>query len=263
MSDASGRWDDLTTRLTTSAGIAALGIGAVWLGGIVFVAMVAAICGLLIWELVQILRAGSRMAAPLAALAAGVVLFAALLPAGWALPLFVAPAMVGIGWLERNRTTFAGFSTLIIVAGSGLIEMRADLGLLWVLWLVAVVVVTDVGGYFAGRFIGGPKFWPRVSPKKTWAGTVAGWIGAALVALGFVAWAGASLQLVSISVAIAMASQIGDIAESAIKRRHGVKDSSSLLPGHGGLFDRFDGMLGAAVFFLLVEQSIGFPPLAT
>jgi phosphatidate cytidylyltransferase len=150
---------------------------------------------------------------------------------------------------------------MIMVAGYGLIHMRAEFGFVWLLWLVAVVVVTDVGGYFAGRFLGGPKFWPRVSPKKTWAGTIAGWIGAALVGLAFAVETGSGYELIGVSVAVSMASQLGDIAESAVKRRHGVKDSSSLLPGHGGIFDRFDGMLGAAVFFLLVEQLVDFPPV--
>jgi phosphatidate cytidylyltransferase len=100
-----------------------------------------------------------------------------------------------------------------------------------------------------------------VSPKKTWAGTIAGWIGAALVGLAFAVETGSGYELIGVSVAVSMASQLGDIAESAVKRRHGVKDSSSLLPGHGGIFDRFDGMLGAAVFFLLVEQLVDFPPV--
>jgi phosphatidate cytidylyltransferase len=128
------------------------------------------------------------------------------------------------------------------------------------LWLIVVVVVTDVLGYFAGRMIGGPKFWPAVSPKKTWSGTIFGWIGAALVGVIFVIYTGASFELVGISIAVAMASQMGDIAESAVKRMMGVKDSSTLIPGHGGVLDRFDGMLGATVFLLLVGQFIGFPP---
>ena len=261
MNAVPGRWDDLTIRMATSAVIAAVGLLCVWVGGMVFVLLVALVSAVLIWELVQILNAGSRMALPMASLAAGVILLATFLPPGWALPFLVAPAMVGIGQLERNRTTFAGFATLILVASYGLVAMRTEFGFLWFSWLVAIVVVTDVGGYFAGRFIGGPKFWPRVSPKKTWSGTIAGWIGAAIAALAYVSAAGASTQLIGVSIAVSMASQLGDIAESAMKRRAGVKDSSSLLPGHGGLFDRFDGMLGAAIFFLLVEQLVGFPPV--
>jgi phosphatidate cytidylyltransferase len=116
-------------------------------------------------------------------------------------------------------------------------------------------------GYFAGRMIGGPKFWPRVSPKKTWSGTVAGWVGAALVALVFLTIPGTTAGvLIVLSVAMALASQMGDIAESAVKRATGVKDSSSLIPGHGGLMDRFDGMLGAAVFLSLAQLVIAFPP---
>ena len=129
------------------------------------------------------------------------------------------------------------------------------------LWLALVVIVTDVAGYFAGRFIGGPKFWPRVSPKKTWSGTVAGWVGAGVVGLIFMAQPGVGAEVVGISIAISMASQMGDIAESAMKRKMGVKDSSNLIPGHGGVFDRFDGMLGASVFLLMIEQIVDFPPV--
>ena len=136
--------------------------------------------------------------------------------------------------------------------GFGMMLVRDDMGFAWMLWLVMVVVATDVVGYFAGRMIGGPKFWPRISPKKTWAGTGFGWLGAALVGAGFAYYMGTGMQLIGVSVAVSMASQMGDIAESAIKRLMDVKDSSNLIPGHGGLLDRFDGMLGAAVFLLLV-----------
>ena len=122
-----------------------------------------------------------------------------------------------------------------------------------------VVVVTDVAGYFAGRIIGGPKFWPAVSPKKTWAGTTAGWLAAAVVGVVFGIGSGVMGTLVLASVLLSFASQLGDIAESAIKRRVGVKDSSTLIPGHGGLLDRFDGMLGAALALLLLEVGFGFP----
>ena len=113
----------------------------------------------------------------------------------------------------------------------------------------------------AGKIIGGPKFWPKVSPKKTWSGTIAGWVGAALVALVYIALGIGGWQLITISIAIAIAGQLGDVAESALKRRVGVKDSSNILPGHGGMFDRFDAMLGASLFLLLMGRIIPFPPV--
>ena len=110
--------------------------------------------------------------------------------------------------------------------------------------------------------MGGPKFWPRVSPKKTWSGTAAGWVGAALVGGIFAINSGVWSAVLLASVVLSLASQMGDIAESAIKRKMGVKDSSRLIPGHGGVLDRFDGMLGASVAFLLIEFFFGFPWLA-
>ena len=162
--------------------------------------------------------------------------------------------------MEQNRTVYMSFTVMILLAGFGLMQVRDDMGFGWMLWLVLVVVITDVFGYFAGRYFGGPKFWPAVSPKKTWAGTAAGWAGAALVGLVFSVNTGVGLQLIGISIAISMASQMGDIAESGMKRKMGVKDSSNLIPGHGGLMDRFDGMLGASLFLLIIGQFIGFPP---
>jgi phosphatidate cytidylyltransferase len=93
------------------------------------------------------------------------------------------------------------------------------------------VIASDVLGYFAGRILGGPKFWPRVSPKKTWSGTVAGWVGAAGVGLGSGPRGLGSAALVWVSPLVAFAGQMGDIAESAIKRRAGVKDSLEPDPG--------------------------------
>ena len=144
-------------------------------------------------------------------------------------------------------------------SGFGMMHVRVDLGFGWLVWLVLIVVVTDVAGYFAGRTLGGPKFWPRVSPKKTWSGTVAGWLGAAVVGAFFAVNSGAWVAVLLASVVLSFASQLGDIAESAIKRKTGVKDSSALIPGHGGVLDRFDGMLGASIGFLLIEVLFGFP----
>ncbi|MCB2126299.1 MAG: phosphatidate cytidylyltransferase, partial [Rhodobacteraceae bacterium] len=94
-------------------------------------------------------------------------------------------------------------------------------------------------------------------PKKTWSGTVAGWIAAACVAWALLGWE--PVMVLVVAPLLALASQMGDIAESAIKRRSGVKDSSNLIPGHGGLMDRFDGLLGAAILMLLVAQLTDVP----
>ena len=151
-------------------------------------------------------------------------------------------------------------AALILLAGLGLTILRDDFGFGWMAWLALVVIATDIAGYFVGRAVGGPKLWPRISPSKTWSGGIGGWVAAALVGLWFVIQGASGPELIAISVAVSMASQMGDVAESALKRRMGVKDASAILPGHGGMFDRFDGMLGASVFLLLVEQIIDFPP---
>ncbi|MEM1006026.1 MAG: phosphatidate cytidylyltransferase, partial [Pseudomonadota bacterium] len=121
----------------------------------------------------------------------------------------------------------------------------------WMVWLIAIVVATDIAGYFVGKSFGGPKFWPKVSPKKTWSGTAGGWVAAAVVGGVFARHGGFGLAFVAVSVMASMASQAGDIFESAVKRKLDVKDSSNLIPGHGGFLDRFDGMMGAAVFVLI------------
>ena len=151
---------------------------------------------------------------------------------------------------------------MTLVASYALVQFRDDFGALWIIWLLLVVIASDVLGYFAGRTFGGPKFWPAISPKKTWSGTVAGWIGAGLVGLGFMIVTNAGASIIPISMALSLASQMGDIAESALKRRMHVKDSSALIPGHGGLFDRFDALLGASLFMLAVAFLLDVPGVA-
>lgn len=255
-------FDDLLPRMGSAVVMVALGVGAIWAGGYVFLAMIAIVVGLMVWELARMVAPDDETGAWIvAAAAAGALASCAVLPLGFALPLLILPAMIGVGRFENSRRIFALYTAFIGVAGLGLWVLRQDFGAIWMVWLVLLVVVTDVAGYFAGRLIGGPKFWPKVSPKKTWSGTIAGWIGAAIVGWIFMTQTIAGSELIGISIALAMASQLGDVTESALKRRAGVKDSSTLIPGHGGLLDRFDGMLGASVLLLLVEQIIDFPPL--
>ena len=258
---SSGKWDDLAPRLLSAVAMVGVGALGVWLGGLWFHALIAVVVGLMVWELVKMLDTARSKSALVLALASGAAAMIAIeLPAALALPLLLAPSMLGLGRMEQGGVTYAVFTALIMLAGYGLMALRDDFGLTWMVWLLLVVVVTDIAGYFAGRIFGGPKLWERVSPKKTWSGTVAGWAGSAGVALLFAKSTQAGVGLVGVSIAVSMASQIGDIAESAIKRRSGVKDSSNLIPGHGGLLDRFDGMLGAAIFIVIAGQLIGFPP---
>ena len=260
MNDTS-KWSDLMIRLGSATLMVIIGLLALTFGGHVFHILVTVICGLMIWELVRMVAPlNAPLALQLGALSAVASFVAIYLPTGFGLPLLLSPTFVGFVQLVRNRVVFMIFSVMVLLAGFGMMSVRDDLGFIWMLWLIVTVVATDALGYFAGRMIGGPKFWPAVSPKKTWSGTLFGWIGAAIVGFAFALYTEASLELIGVSVAIAMASQMGDIAESAIKRMMGVKDSSTLIPGHGGVLDRFAGMLGAAVFLLIVGQIIGFPP---
>ena len=215
------RTSDLPKRAGSAVVMLALAGAALWLGGVWFDGFVILVSAACLFEAVRLIRRAGRNAS------------GALVVAG------CAAAIIYIG-----------------AAAAMLIELPIPV----VLGVIAVVVATDAGAYFSGRTIGGPKIAPRISPSKTWAGTIAGWVGAALVGLAFSGLPGAGFGLIGVSVAASMASQIGDIAESAIKRRAGVKDSSSLIPGHGGMMDRFDGMLGAAVFLVIAAQMTGVPP---
>ena len=158
------------------------------------------------------------------------------------------------------RGKFAWAATGFAYAAAALLAsilLRKDLvnGFAALMFVLLVVWATDIGGYFAGRSIGGPKLWPRVSPKKTWAGALGGFVASLAVAAGFAACGiGKTVPLLLVSAVLSVVSQAGDLFESAVKRRFGVKDSSHLIPGHGGLMDRLDGFVAA----VLAAWIIGF-----
>ena len=136
---------------------------------------------------------------------------------------------------------------------SVLVRLDQTHGFVALMLILLVVWVTDIGDYFAGRGIGGPKLWPRVSPKKTWAGAVGGFAASLAVSGAFVAFhLGNTGPLLGLGAALSIFSQLGDLFESAVKRRFGVKDSSHIIPGHGGLLDRLDGFVAAVIIAAIV-----------
>jgi phosphatidate cytidylyltransferase len=159
---------------------------------------------------------------------------------------FVAVALLSRE--RRNWTTTGFFYAAAAAVASVLVRFDSLWGLAALMLILLVVWVTDIGGYFAGRGIGGPKLWPRISPKKTWAGAIGGFAGSLAVAAGFAAFGlGKIGPLLLLAAVLSIASQLGDLFESAVKRRFGVKDSSHIIPGHGGLLDRLDGFVAAVV----------------
>lgn len=217
---------DLGVRTASAVVMLVVAGSALWLGGMVWGAFVAAISLGVLWE-------WSRLA------------FA----------FEPAPLQRGL-WL-------AGGLAYVLTAASLLLVMRQETnGLQRVLLVLLAVIATDVGAYFAGRTIGGPKIAPRISPSKTWAGLIGGAMlaggvlaGTFLVQLNDDSYRVLALFVFALGAIMAVIAQVGDFFESWMKRRAGVKDSSHLIPGHGGVFDRLDGLLAVA-FVLGVLQFV-------
>ncbi len=216
---------------TTLVTFAAIGLYAEWL---MIVGMARETCvvvsGAVALAVSGLSLAAGRIDASLLALALGLAAVASLSPQrrSWIATGFCYAAAAQIASVLLRFDQTDGFVALILV--------------------LLVVWVTDIGGYFAGRGIGGPKLWPRVSPRKTWAGAVGGFAASLVVAAGFAAFGlGKTGPLLLLGAVLSIASQIGDLFESAVKRRFGVKDSSHIIPGHGGLMDRLDGFVAAVV----------------
>ena len=149
---------------------------------------------------------------------------------------------------RRGWAALGGCYAFAALIASVAVRLDQVWGFTALMFVLLIVWVTDIGGYFAGRGLGGPKLWPRVSPKKTWAGAIGGFVASLFVAAGFAAFGlGRAGPLVLLGAVLSVASQLGDLFESAVKRRFGVKDSSHIIPGHGGLLDRLDGFVAAVV----------------
>ena len=172
--------------------------------------------------------------------------------------------MPGAGHRAWAATGMA-YAGLFVIAIVSLRISHPD-GARALIWLFALVWATDVFAYLGGRLIGGPKLWPRISPSKTWSGTLTGLVAGAAIGT-FVALrdrfdVAALVPVLALTLSAAILSQVGDALESAIKRHFGVKDTSRLIPGHGGLMDRLDGFIAAAAFACLFGLSRGLDSVA-
>jgi phosphatidate cytidylyltransferase len=206
--------DNLSVRLASSLVLAPLALAAAWVGGGIFIAVWAAAALIIAWEWIKL----------------------------------VTPARDPTPW----RIAGAIYAAIAFTAPV-LLRLDAENGFAALVFLFAIVWMTDIMGYAVGRAIGGPKLWRVVSPNKTWSGAIGGLAGALAAGLVFAAFLSLSLLPIAIlSVILSMVAQAGDLLESAIKRRFGAKDTSHLIPGHGGLMDRLDGFITAALLAAVI-----------
>ena len=210
---------NLALRVVSSLVMAPLALIVAWLGGLFFVVFWVLAASIVLWEWSRLVVHGRlRGFSRIDWLAAGV---------GYAAVLLFAPLIL-------RRDPVLGFAAIA--------------------FLFAVVWVTDIAAYFAGRALGGPKLWPAVSPKKTWSGAIGGTLAGIVAAILTVKLLGVSVSpmLVLVAGLLSVVAQAGDLLESAVKRHFGAKDAGSIIPGHGGVMDRLDGFLTAAAAAAMV-----------
>jgi phosphatidate cytidylyltransferase len=246
---------ELGTRVVSALVLGILALFAVFRGGWLFALfwLVAGLATLFEWT--SMTRVEPRRLLQ-GVLFAGLLIVAAAMffGASYAALGTAAGAVAAAAAIARNARdrlwSVAGFLyAVVIVLVPPVVRDHPELGLAGLLWMFAVVWTTDIAAFFTGRSVGGPKLFPRVSPKKTWSGFAGGLAGGitagVLVALAAerfgVALLGGWTKVVLVSATASVASQLGDLGESALKRAFDVKDSGHLIPGHGGVMDRVDG----------------------
>jgi phosphatidate cytidylyltransferase len=245
--------DPLRLRVLSALVLAPLPIAAIWFGWPWLPLLTAAAAAVMAWEWGRLCRGGNFGRAGIVLVAVVLVAVAAASLASTGLALGTAVAGAGLVlWAARETKDadpqWTAFGAIWVALPCVCLLWLARDGLAGrptLLWLLAVVWATDIGAYAVGRTFGGPRLAPRWSPRKTWTGLAGGIVCAALTGWATAAWLGISpaAPLVGVSAGLAIVEQFGDLAESAAKRRFGVKDSSGLIPGHGGLLDRLDGLL--------------------
>ncbi|EAV44140.1 Phosphatidate cytidylyltransferase [Stappia aggregata IAM 12614] len=255
---------DLRLRFLSALVLGPLVLLITYLGGLPFAALTLAATGLFLWEWFSITGTPAKTAGALT----GFVTLLAIATlcvtghpglglAAMVLGAFIAYAVGGFS--KTGRWAIEGIAYSGLALFSLLALREGSEGLLVAFFLVFVVWATDIFAYFTGRALGGPKLWPRVSPKKTWSGAIGGLVLATLFGTGVALVANAQHLVLwaLLAAGLSVVSQAGDLLESAIKRRFDVKDSSRLIPGHGGIMDRIDGLVAAAIFAVLIGLLAG------
>jgi phosphatidate cytidylyltransferase len=261
----SKRLTNLQIRVLSSVVLAIVVLGLTWLGGLPFRLLSVIIAGAIFYEWTRMCRPNAAGSLPFLPEALMLVFLGALiagLPATVLLVLVAGIVLVAaIAAILRKAPQWeAGGLAYAALSGFSLAYLRGGdhAGLIAILFLFAVVWATDILAYFVGRAIGGPKLAPSISPGKTWSGAVGGALGGLAAGLAIAAvtgWGG--LWAAAVALLLAIVSQIGDLFESFVKRRNGVKDSSHIIPGHGGVMDRVDGLVAAAFTLYVIGVLFG------
>jgi phosphatidate cytidylyltransferase len=264
-----GSGGELMVRVASALVLVPLAIGSAYLGGIWFAAFWGAAAIIVIWEWTVLVTGGGRVPALMVGVASvGLAVVLATSSAGAAdgfhpARLAATVIVLSIGMLAAAAVAPRGAGKWVAAGipyagavGIAPIVLRfdAEFGFIAILFVFAVVWSTDIGAYFVGRMVGGPKLAPRMSPKKTWSGCIGGTFGGIMAAMLVVQFSGiggiAAAGLIGFTLSVA--AQAGDLFESALKRRFGVKDSGTLIPGHGGLMDRVDGFVVAVALACVI-----------
>ena len=254
-------WNDLRSRFISGLILLFVSSFCIYVGGYFFTLFMILLVGVMHWELGKMLSPISTQAMWFSAGLSIIFTFYLLGSQSLLVSLFVLLINFHFQriFFHHSRNFGAIYSLAVIICGIVFYKVRLDFGLLHTIWLIGIVVVTDIAGYIIGRAVGGPKIFPRISPKKTWSGVLAGWLAVGMFSWSFVgnvAPQNLFVTFISISILLSVAAQIGDMIQSHLKRMSDVKDSSNLLPGHGGFMDRFDGFIGATVMTGLVFEWI-------
>lgn len=266
------RPDCLLTRVRSSLVLTAVAVVAVAAGGWLFVAaiLVAAVIGMREWlSIVAASPPGRRGVIPVGAAGIGAVVAAT--GGLGVVPAVATAAAAGVALWRAARTAACGPAMRLWAAGGIAYLAPAAIAVVWlrtfdpggallIVYLVTVVAATDIGAYFVGRYAGGPRLAPDVSPQKTWSGLAGGLAAAGLTggAIALAVGAAAPWAALGLGVGLGVIGQLGDLFESLVKRRHDVKDAGDLIPGHGGLLDRVDGLIAAAPAMALFHATLGW-----